>query len=286
MSVESRAKLTWLMGNIADQFTNMKRLGTTPNSVVLSGIRTEDSLSVAIKYVEGANGKREAELLVENQHPNIISLVDQFPLGDGHCLVLPMALFGNLLTYMRTCRGVLLTDESGDFFRKIVFQMVQPIEFLHSRGIIHNDIKLENYVVFGTFTEPIIKMIDLGTAERGNGTRMGTVDYASPEKFCGQPITDKSDIWSLGVSVFLGLTGQRPFAAPAASNPKQRQRIVCRKVKAANPTYERRLWVDFPKVEELVRSMIVADPNLRKSAGEILKDPWFDAVQICRPLDL
>jgi serine/threonine protein kinase len=277
---EPRTKIAWLASNVGDQFSNIKRLGSsTSNSIVVSALRLSDGIPVALKYVQGENGQKEADLLIQNQHPTIVRLIDQFPLAGGHCLVLPLAPHGNLLSYIRCWRGMFFRDDSGELFRKIVYQMIQSVEFLHSRGLIHNDIKLENFVVFGTQTEPIIQLIDLGTADSGNDGRMGTLEYASPEKFSGDPITTKTDIWSLGVSVFLALTGQRPFSAPTSSNLVQRQRIVCKKVKAAKVAFEKRLWVDFPQVEAIVKSMIVADPNLRKSAVEILDDSWFDPLR-------
>ncbi|XP_069792105.1 striated muscle preferentially expressed protein kinase isoform X2 [Narcine bancroftii] len=98
-----------------------------------------------------------------------------------------------------------------------ILQILQALEYLHSRRILHLDIKPDNIIV--TFLN-IVKLVDFGSAHFFNpivpkalGHRAGTLEYMSPEMMKGDPIGPPADIWGLGVLVYIMLSGRSPFAA-------------------------------------------------------------------------
>jgi serine/threonine protein kinase len=269
------ARLSSLLG---DRFDDIKPIGSrTVSSLVVSAIRIQDSLPVVLKYVEGPNGEHEANMLRENEHPSIIQLLDFITLDGGSCLVLPLAPLGDLGTFMNSRRFSFLDDNSPAGWRSIVRQILLPLQFLHSKGIVHNDIKLQNYVVFGTKTQPIIKLIDLALSRQNDTPSLiGTFEYTSPEKFDRKMSTQKSDIWSVGVTVYVAFTGQELFRVRKC-NRKHRNALIVKKVQSANVVFNPTFWVEYPEAEELIRGILISDPELRPSATNLLAHPILNS---------
>lgn len=113
-------------------------------------------------------------------------------------------------------RGFVLSDMA---LKQQMTQLAEGVEYLHSMGIIHRDLKLENCMVVKKDTHtPLIKIADFGLGkilEKGKMAQesVGTLTYASPEILSGEKYTDKVDIWSLGVIYYIMLTAQMPFSA-------------------------------------------------------------------------
>ena len=99
----------------------------------------------------------------------------------------------------------------------IVQQILQGVNYLHQNNVVHRDLKAEN-IVFCSEDDLKLMIIDFGTAQKFvPGTLMtqpfGTPNYMAPEVIKGC-YTEQSDIWSIGVLVYVLLVGQMPFRAP------------------------------------------------------------------------
>jgi tRNA A-37 threonylcarbamoyl transferase component Bud32 len=154
---------------------------------------------------------REYELVAHLDHPNIARIYD-IGVADDH-LYLSMEFFpgGDLRSRMRER---LQPAQALGYVR----QMAAALGALHDIGVLHRDVKPGNvllrddgslaFIDFG-----LARQLDLESDITGEGTIFGTPHYMSPEQGHGQPLDERSDLYSLGVVLHEMLTGRKPFVA-------------------------------------------------------------------------
>ncbi|EMD40192.1 hypothetical protein CERSUDRAFT_45824 [Gelatoporia subvermispora B] len=174
---------------------------------------------------------------------------------------------------------------SREWFRSLL----SGVEFLHERGIVHNDIKPAN-ILLSYQNVPIF--IDFGFAEQYNlkstyafhsNLSYGTPEYLSPERARGLPHdTRKSDVWSLGVAFFEILHGRTPFEACAGEefcSHADLERYWNRTLKGK--------WLGSWKMskglERLLRRMIQPNADLRCTASHAMSDSYWAQKEIQSP---
>ncbi|KAF7306971.1 hypothetical protein MIND_00489900 [Mycena indigotica] len=178
---------------------------------------TRDLPAEAIECSEWIEGK------VVNGHPNICPLLDFFEDNHYYYLVLPSSLpdqIPNQPVHASDLFDLVESFPQGlppSSIRSYLGQMADALSFLHSRGIVHRDIKDEN-VVLGPQGKCIL--IDFGssglTKKGGWDTFSGTLDYAGPEILRGERYEGKEqDVWAFGVVAYVLLVGECPFMTPA-----------------------------------------------------------------------
>lgn len=150
-------------------------------------------------------------------------------------------------------------------FKDFARQIVSALDYCHCRGIVHSDVKLENIVLDGDH----LYLIDFGfatTQELGGMIRVtnGTPMYASPELFREDPFDGfKSDIWALGVTLYVLYFGEYPFCG---SN----RHYLVRMITEIDPDYSIKATEPDPKVIDLIKLILVKAPSKRLSLSEIL----------------
>lgn len=154
--------------------------------------------------------QREAISTTELSHENIVSIYD---VGEGaHPFIVMEYVDGtDLKTYIKDHYPI-----PNDTVINIMSQILSGIEYAHSRGIIHRDIKPQNILMDSSGQ---VKITDFGIALAVSqhsitqtNSLLGTVHYMSPEQAKGGMATQKSDIYSLGIVLYELLTGQVPFS--------------------------------------------------------------------------
>jgi len=154
------------------------------------------------------SGPLEFIMLASLNHSNIIQVVDWYEGREYHLLVLEylpgVSLFDLIDKNSRLSEPVA---------RYILLQVLSAISYLHSQGILHNDIKDENVMVG---REGTVTLLDLGSAtyETNSKTRnyCGSETYSSPEVVSGKPYSRLcQEIWSIGVLLFVMVSGEMPF---------------------------------------------------------------------------
>ncbi|MBE5972040.1 MAG: Stk1 family PASTA domain-containing Ser/Thr kinase [Lachnoclostridium sp.] len=152
--------------------------------------------------------KMEAQAAAGMSHPNIVNIYDVVDEGDLHCIVMELVEGITLKSYINK-KGHLGVKESIG----IAIQVAQGIEAAHDQHIIHRDIKPQNMLIS---KDGKVKVADFGIAravssQTMNSTVVGSVHYVSPEQARGGFVDARTDIYSLGITMFEMLTGKVPF---------------------------------------------------------------------------
>jgi serine/threonine-protein kinase len=210
---------------LAGEYSIERELGRGGMGVVYLAREVRLAREVAIKVLPpdlAASRERREQFLREAQtaarlsHPNIVPIyrVDE---AGGFVYFVMAFVNGETLADRVRNRGPLAPHQAGRILREVAWALT----YAHSTGIIHRDIKAENILLERGTDRAIVT--DFGIAAvahadaRGtDGTIAGSAHYASPEQIAGQPAEPASDIYSLGVTGFLALTGRLPFDAPTS----------------------------------------------------------------------
>ncbi|KAH9936578.1 uncharacterized protein B0H18DRAFT_1113952 [Fomitopsis serialis] len=159
--------------------------------------------------------------------------------------------------------------------------LLSGVEFLHKRGVVHNDIKPANILMS---EEHVPVLVDFGFAERydiesskafHSNLSYGTPEYLSPERARGMPHdTRKSDVWALGVTIFEILMGRTPFEYSEGEHFTTKEDLE----RYWNRTL-RGKWVGTWKMsrglEKLLRRMVLPNADLRCTASQAMEDEYW-----------
>jgi serine/threonine protein kinase len=157
----------------------------------------------------------EAKNMFKMSHPIIIKVTDLIDAGDIVAFVMEY-IEGRTLDEYTKVNGVFKDAEIARYFPK----MIKAIEYVHDKGFIHRDIKPSNFILT---KDHEIKLLDFGIAKNTNsdnddytstnlGQQLGTPLYMSPEQIeCVAPITNLTDIYSLGVTLWFMVMGHSPY---------------------------------------------------------------------------
>lgn len=150
-------------------------------------------------------------------HPNIVNLVDNFETECHSFLVLEFCPMGDLYDLIRVGRGPLETEHVREF----MLQMVDAVEYMHSKGVYHRDIKPEN--IFLT-SDGTLKLGDFGlatTEEFSEESGVGSDRYMAPEQYdaLGGYEPRQADIWAMGICLLNVLFARNPFTVPVETDP-------------------------------------------------------------------
>ncbi len=162
----------------------------------------------------GARFIREIKLLASLDHPNIAALRTAFS-ADNQLIMIMEYVEGDTLGH-RLEGGPFPPAEALNY----IDQVLAALSYAHAKGIIHRDIKPANMMLTPS---GVLKLMDFGIARSGNdlgltvtGTTLGSLDYMSPEQVQAQPTDGRSDLYSVGVSLYEMVTGQRMFSATSS----------------------------------------------------------------------
>jgi len=151
----------------------------------------------------------EARAIASLDHPNVCAIYDMGDASDNRFFISMPYYHGETIA-AKLARGPLPIADVVSYAR----QTANGLAAAHARGIIHRDIKPANLIVT---TDGVVKVLDFGIAKLSGspmtapGFTPGTVSYMSPEQTRAEPSDARTDIWSLGVTMYEMLTGVRPF---------------------------------------------------------------------------
>ncbi len=221
-----------------------------------------------------ARFRKEAITLSKLQHPNIVAFYDLIETADQVCLVMEHVQGRNLDEIIRKEIGPMPAERLSSVFKQILL----AFDHAHRAGVVHRDIKPSNFMLSD---DGVVKVLDFGIAKlleddmnlTRTGLRMGTTFYMSPEQVNGGAVDHRSDIYSLGVTLFVLATGQNPYEGETVEF-KVYNRIVHEPLPKARSIYP---GVPEP-VERLIEKATAKDPSRRfQNCGEFLIGAGIEA---------
>ena len=253
---------------IRDRYEVVAEIGEGGMGVVYKAIDKELQRPVALKMLHHAHSndemwkarfEKEAKALAKLNHPSIVTLYDFFKMEDKHFLVMEL-LEGKTGKELLEETGAIPFPELIQMFRRVI----KALAHAHRNKIIHRDIKPNNIMITNSGE---VKIMDFGIARTKDsphmtqvGYTLGSVLYMSPEQIRNpQEVDERSDIYSLGITMFEMATGKPPFMDPDSSQPD-----ILIKHLSVEPPSPRAINPDVP--ETLERAIIRA---LQKNPGMI-----------------
>ena len=251
-----------------------KTIGTGTFSTVKLGVHRITQKKVAVKILDKNKIEskddleriiREMQILTEMDHQNVIKIFKIYEEEDNFSIIMEYCEGGELFNYI-VKKQRLSEDETCFFF----YQIINGIEYIHSKGIAHRDLKPENLLIG---KNQILKIIDFGLSNFYDGqkrleTPCGSPCYASPEMVKGKKYDGFNiDIWAIGVILFAMLCGYLPFEDDENDNDILFNQII--KNKIDYPSFLSELSLD------MLKKILVSDPLKRITIDEIKKHEFY-----------
>lgn len=251
---------------IIGNYTLGKVIGEGAYGKVRIGTHRLTSTRVAIKQIPkamSASLTREIHHHRQLHHPHVTQMYEVIATESYIWIITELCCGGELFDYLAE-KGRLSEDEA-----RIIFgQLCLAVAYLHNKGIVHRDLKLENVLLDERCR---VKLGDFGfTREYERGvlleTFCGTTGYAAPEMLQGKRyLGPEVDVWSMGVILYCLLTGTLPFDDDDEAIMKE---------KVIRGEYEDPQWLS-KDARDLIRNVLQMDPSKRLTIPQILSSPWF-----------
>ncbi len=258
---------------IGERYEILEKIGTGGMSDVYKAKDHKLNRFVAVKvlkqeFSENANFvskfRVEAQAAAGLMHPNIVNVYDVGEENGIYFIVMELVEGITLKKYIEKKARLSVKEATS-----IAIQVSMGIEAAHNNHIIHRDIKPQNIIIS---KEGKVKVTDFGIAKAATSNTitsnvMGSVHYTSPEQARGGYSDEKSDIYSLGITLFEMLTGRVPF------NGETTVAIAIKHIQEELPS-PREFVPEIPvSIEQIVFKCCQKSPDRRyQSMGEVIQD--------------
>jgi calcium-dependent protein kinase len=222
--------------------------------------------SVGISKEEQRVLRNEVEIFLSLDHPHVARLIAVYEEKHRLLLVMEVCKGGEILDAV-TKKGFFSEAQAAS----IVEQMLLSVNYLHAKHIVHRDLKLDNFL-YESEDKDHVKLIDFGMSRYWTNNRKmklacGTVGYMAPECL-SQSYTIACDLWSMGVTTYVLLSGRMPFEG----NEQQ----MMEKTKCGTYSMESPQWASISEEGvDFVHNLMERDVNKRMTAEVALQHPWI-----------
>jgi eukaryotic-like serine/threonine-protein kinase len=264
---------------VARNYRVTQRLGAGGMGTVYLAENLTLNQRVVVKVLRGegaGTGHEEAQMLAQLQHPNVVTVYAHDPALD--CIIMEFLDGASLATLLE--KGI---DRVNSI--RIALAVAEALAAVHKRGLVHRDFKPENVMLAlnqgggGRFVD-WLKLIDFGTALKSGKVPpvlLGTPEFCGPEQFHPEPALPANDVYALGVTIFLMMTGVFPFDGPREDLPRAQHEdpppqlidtLVGRFGKGA---FDPRTLALLEDLGELLQQMLAKVPSERPTAHEVAR---------------
>lgn len=221
---------------------------------------------------------REIKISAELEHPQIANMREFYVGRKKVYLIFDYMEGGRLLEVVRR-------KLNEDQARVVFKQLCEAIRYLHSRGVAHRDLKLENILLAKRDDFESVRIVDFGLAKQTSRpleTMCGTLNYVAPDVITrtkGQVYEKSVDMWSVGVLLYILLSGTQPFTGT--------EEQIFDKIIRAEYTFKTPMWKHISQAaKELITRLLEIDSDKRLTAEQALRHPWvqgYDTSPKARP---
>eukprot|EP00884_Botryococcus_braunii_P004030 jgi/Botrbrau1/13628/Bobra.0373s0007.1 len=224
---------------------------------------------------------REVEILnLVSDHEHVAELYDTYEDDKAVHMVLELCKGGELFDRIIS-KGTFTEKMAADYFRT----MVLVINHLHQLGVMHRDIKPENFLLTSSGDDAKLKLCDFGLSsyiKPGQKLQhvVGSAYYVAPEVL-RRNYSKEADIWSLGVMLYILLSGLPPFWGDTEEE-------IFRMVLKGDVDFKTAPWPSISNAaKDIVRKLLTPEPGKRPTAQDILEHPWLKEQGVAKdePLD-
>jgi serine/threonine protein kinase len=272
-----------------NKFNLIKKLGKGSTSSVYLGYIINDpeqklySFKIMKSQVPTNIIEKEAKILSSLNGENTIKI---YSYGKGNLINLKSKkekeIYYLMLEYLQNgelLMYVYLTKGFGEIYGRLIFlNLLEALEEIHNANIVHRDIKIENIMVSDDYK---LKLVDFGFATQKNGllsSYLGTPSYAAPELFLSNPyIGEYIDIFSLGVTLFVIVTGTFPFKTAFINDDSYQYFYKNDYLNFWLKKKNLNLSISFM---ELFDSLCAFEPSQRPSISEIKNSKWMKEINL------
>ncbi|KAF7695867.1 hypothetical protein HF521_005961 [Silurus meridionalis] len=271
--------------NLVRNFPHTKRVGSY---LVGKMINKGSFAKVAIKVIDKKkarqdayvlkNMKREPRIHQMIRHPNIVLLLETLETENCYYMAMELCAGGDLMD--RICERKRLDERE---VRRYTRQILSAVDHLHAHGIVHRDLKIENFLLD---EQKNIKIVDFGLSNTLKpdslspellNTQCGSPAYAAPELLAHKKYGPKVDVWSVGVSMFAMMTGTLPFTVEPFNIKQLHQKMINGEISA--------IPSDISKgAVQFVLSLLEPDPMKRPCVKAALEESWLNEGYTKRPV--
>jgi CHASE2 domain-containing sensor protein/tRNA A-37 threonylcarbamoyl transferase component Bud32 len=240
-------------------------LGKDPKinrEVAIKTLRFEEEFDAADAKAMKERFFREAESAGRLVHPNIVTIYDAGDDGDISYIAMELLSGTDLKDFTEKEKLLPVPEVLG-----AIAKVADALDYAHGQGVVHRDIKPANIM---RLKDGAIKVTDFGIAritsqsKTATGTVMGTPSYMAPEQLAGHKVDGRADLFSLGVTLYELLSGEKPFTGDSIAT------LMFRIANQPHPPV-RQARADLPDgCEAIIDKALEKDPERRYQRGSEL----------------
>lgn len=283
-------------GMVNETYEMGRVIGHGASGKVYKCKRRADKIEFACKVIQkdarmndAQSMSTEVEIMKRLRHENVVSMFELFQSSWSMWIVLELVDGGDLKSFLAKNRSLYTESMAAKHFK----QILSGIHYLHSKGVIHRDLKLENILLKrDDKDEYVAKIADFGLSalvrigEDGYHTSKsskrkefdslhepwGTAEYEAPELLMGA-YGPQVDMWSVGCMLFEMLAGYKAFQREEGE--KNLSGLHDRIKKGQFDMKKAVWWTVTPNAKDLINKLLTVDPTKRYSATDALKHRWI-----------
>ena len=214
--------------------------------------------------------REEIRIMAQLDHPNILRIHECFENAENIYLILELCTGGDLLKRINEEKHSHYDEKKAC---ELVKSMLHAVRYCHEHGIVHRDLKLENFLFENKSSDAILKLIDFGFSQHFESNEILTRDVGSPVYVAPEVLEkrydEKCDIWSLGVITYILLCGKPPFYGKNNSE-------ILHAVKYSKLIFDMKYFQHIStEAIDFITKCLIRDYKKRPSATELCNHIWF-----------